>query len=269
MSCYLPPVLLGCLYLCAWPLAAQQRVVDAGTRLSIPFTTVVVTNASVGTVADEDGRYELTLPSGADSLRFSALGYVTKTVAVTNLPSDTVALVAAPYLLQTAQIDATRFTRDRRYGHLPTSQKIVVQFIGEGRGAQIGKLIRLRREAHLKTARLSVVENSYGTAKCRLRFYAVEGDSIAGDPLEGREFLHEITGTGIVDIPLAEAGLVYDGELLMVLELLEGGPGDGHIYLGGALFKANGYARRHAGEAWRKFTSTPSVGAGFALVVRE
>lgn len=90
--------LLGCI--AAGPLAAsfgntagaaEQRgpqnvkvsgVVKDAAGEAIPGVGVVVKGTRQGTATDFNGRYELTAPMGAE-LEFSALGYETKTVAVT------------------------------------------------------------------------------------------------------------------------------------------------------------------------------------------
>lgn len=90
-----------------------------------------------------------------DSLRFSPVGYATRTLAISELPTDVILLYPRVFVLQTARVNAAQFNRRRRYGHLPTGHKIMVQFFGNQRGEQIGKLFQLRREAFLKTARLN------------------------------------------------------------------------------------------------------------------
>lgn len=248
-------------------LPIEGRIIDRQTGEPIPFATITLSNTSGGTTADEAGYFKFTPPPEADSLRISAIGYDERVLAIGEVPVSPVGLLPKAYLLQTASVDATRFSRRHRYGNLPTSNKIVVQFIGNQRGAQFGRIFHIRREAWLKTAFVSVTENTYGTARCRLRFYPVHNDTIAPTPLNRQDLRFAIEGTGIVEIPLSEAGLTYTGDLLMVIELLEEPSTSGKIYLGGAIFKSNGYLRAHAGEPWRKYRSSPSVGPGFALEV--
>ena len=261
------PISFLCIFWSFVPLGAQRQVIDATTGSGIPYATIVVVNSAVGTVADEAGQYELPIPQGADSIRISALGYRTQTYFTADLPSGKLPLSPMTYTLNAATVDATRFTRSRRYGSLPTNNKLVIQFIGHQRGAQIGRVFRLRRESLLKTARISVTENTFGTATCRLRFYPVLDDSISPIPLPAAEFLLEVTGTGTVVVDLTDPGLVYQGELLMVLELLEAPDRDGTIYMGGAVFQSPGYVRAQPGEAWRRMKSVPSLGVGFELEV--
>jgi hypothetical protein len=247
--------------------SVEGWIVDGQTGKAIPFATTTLSNTSGGTTANEEGYFEFTPPPEADSLRISAIGYDERVFAVGEMPTLPVKLSPKAYLLQTASVDANRFRRRHRYGNLPESNKIVVQFVGDRRGAQFGRIFRIKREAWLKTAFISVTENTYGTARCRLRFYPVRDDSISPIPLNRQDLRFDIEGTGIIEVPLSEAGIIYTGNLLMVIELLEEPNASGKIYLGGAIFKPNGYLRAHAGEPWRKYRSSPSVGPGFVLEV--
>ncbi|HCD52604.1 MAG TPA: SusC/RagA family TonB-linked outer membrane protein [Balneolaceae bacterium] len=68
--------------------SAQNRstitgtVTDASDGSPLPAVNVVVKGTTVGTATSIDGTYSLSVPSDADSLQFSFLGYVTQTVAI-------------------------------------------------------------------------------------------------------------------------------------------------------------------------------------------
>lgn len=57
-------------------------ITDANTGDPIPGVNVIVVGTEIGTVSDQDGTYQLTAPSPEDSLRFSYIGYDTRTVAI-------------------------------------------------------------------------------------------------------------------------------------------------------------------------------------------
>jgi TonB-linked SusC/RagA family outer membrane protein len=58
------------------------RVTDAQTGNPVPGANVVVPNTTVGTATDAEGRYSLEVPDEADSLRFTAIGYLNRTVPI-------------------------------------------------------------------------------------------------------------------------------------------------------------------------------------------
>jgi TonB-dependent starch-binding outer membrane protein SusC len=76
-------VLLG-----TWSVEAQSQtkvtghVVDATDNSPVPDAQVVVTNTNVGTIANDSGRFTLTLPADAKSLTVRRIGFLAKTVPV-------------------------------------------------------------------------------------------------------------------------------------------------------------------------------------------
>ncbi|WP_020601214.1 DUF5686 and carboxypeptidase-like regulatory domain-containing protein [Spirosoma panaciterrae] len=64
------------------PTLISGHVIDAVTRQGIPFASVAVKGRAVGTQADLEGTFHLSLRQPADSLLLSALGYQTRTVAI-------------------------------------------------------------------------------------------------------------------------------------------------------------------------------------------
>ncbi|WP_114749556.1 carboxypeptidase-like regulatory domain-containing protein [Pleomorphovibrio marinus] len=81
----LVPGLLGLLFFILGfsalnPLLAQRislkgRIVDGETHLPLPYVTVFVNNTSEGTVANEDGEFELKMAEGHHELVLSLVGY--------------------------------------------------------------------------------------------------------------------------------------------------------------------------------------------------
>jgi len=62
--------------------AISGQVTDAQTGTPVPGVNVVVPNTTVGTATSADGRFTLDVPDDADSLRFSAVGYRQRVVAI-------------------------------------------------------------------------------------------------------------------------------------------------------------------------------------------
>ncbi|MGA0556643.1 DUF5686 family protein [Larkinella sp. VNQ87] len=58
------------------------RITETPSGAAVPFAAVAVKGNPIGTQADENGQFRLTLPLRADSLLVSAMGYQTSTLAV-------------------------------------------------------------------------------------------------------------------------------------------------------------------------------------------
>ncbi len=83
-------------------LTAQVNVNGIVTDGTEPLigVSVQVPGTSSGTITDLDGRYELTVPAGSDSLSFSYIGYTTQQVAIDGRTSIDVNLSEASEVLQ-------------------------------------------------------------------------------------------------------------------------------------------------------------------------
>jgi hypothetical protein len=60
-------------------------VTDAGTKEPLPFCSVVLKRTEQGFISNEDGVYNISVPSEKDSLVFSYLGYTTQVIPVSRL----------------------------------------------------------------------------------------------------------------------------------------------------------------------------------------
>ncbi|WP_345227032.1 DUF5686 and carboxypeptidase-like regulatory domain-containing protein [Hymenobacter koreensis] len=71
------------------------RITEAATGQPVPFASVFVKGTTFGTTADDDGRYQLAVTRAVDSLSASAMGFRTKSRAVTTQPAQTLNLALA------------------------------------------------------------------------------------------------------------------------------------------------------------------------------
>ena len=60
------------------------KVTDLGEGISLPGVNVVAKGASLGTVTDIDGNYQITVPDSIETLVFSSVGYVSEEIAIGN-----------------------------------------------------------------------------------------------------------------------------------------------------------------------------------------
>jgi TonB-linked SusC/RagA family outer membrane protein len=90
---------------------AQEQTVSgtvtaAGDGAPLPGVSVVVPGTQIGTATDAEGQYELGVPTGADSLEFSFVGFETETVAINGRSTIDVELVIETERLEEAVVIA-------------------------------------------------------------------------------------------------------------------------------------------------------------------
>ncbi len=60
--------------------SVRGRIFDAATRDPLSGATVQVEGSTIGTVADMDGNYQITIPSSSSELTYSYIGYISQTL---------------------------------------------------------------------------------------------------------------------------------------------------------------------------------------------
>ena len=88
-------LLLGAALAQAQTLRVSGTVTGAEDGMPIPGVSVIVKGTTIGTATDMDGKYTLNVPSDAQTLVFSYIGYATQEVALAGRTNVDVALASA------------------------------------------------------------------------------------------------------------------------------------------------------------------------------
>jgi len=182
------PILFGIHHLKAQDVSG--KVMDSGTKETLPGVNVVIKGTSNGTATDIDGNFSL-IAQSSDSLVFSFLGYRSQTLAAGNQNTMTVFLVEDAELLDQVVV----------VGYGSVKKKELTGAISTVDGEELTKLNIPRMDAALQgqVAGVTINTNSGspgGASAIRIRGLSTFGDN---DPLI------------LVD------GIVYDSEGLNAL----------------------------------------------------
>jgi len=110
-------LLLTCLLLCGVHVVfAQSRsitgtVTDSDDGSSLPGVSVVVKGTTIGTVTDIEGKFTLSVPRDANTLRFSFVGYSPREVDITTLTVVNVALAKSAFDVDEVVVTAMGISR--------------------------------------------------------------------------------------------------------------------------------------------------------------
>ena len=102
-------IALICLLALAIPVTAATitgRVVDSDNN-PIPNVTLTASQEGLGTIADQDGRFEINLPDNVEWITFSAIGYQPRQIRLSDIP-DRVILETKYYRGTDIIVSATR-----------------------------------------------------------------------------------------------------------------------------------------------------------------
>jgi hypothetical protein len=91
------------------PALSQQtfvhgKVSDRETNLPIPYISVVFKNTQIGTFTDSLGFFHLSSKQKADSIRFSGIGYISKTIAVKSAKENELEVMLKPVVVNISEI---------------------------------------------------------------------------------------------------------------------------------------------------------------------
>lgn len=181
--------LLACLACCAAPLLTRAQiaplegqVLNAQTGQPVPFATLGVPRRGLGTVADEQGRYLLRLPSLADTVIVTSVGFGREVVPPAALAAGqrVFRLTPAAQTLQAVQI-AHRPVHPATLGR--TQEKGDVRWVGGSSGLEtvdtewgweMGAVLTPPKPALLEELHVFFFDNTYEQLRFRLNLYALE-----------------------------------------------------------------------------------------------
>lgn len=160
----------------------EGRIVNSRTQEPVPFATLGVPGRGIGTVADEQGRYLLRLPTLTDTLIVSCVGFNRQVVPPAALSAGQREFQLAP------QEQALReVTVERRRVHTGLlgrpKEKADVLWMGGSSGKEtvddewgweLGTVLRPTHRSYLEEFHLFLAANTYEHLRFRLNLYALE-----------------------------------------------------------------------------------------------
>ncbi|WBA42891.1 carboxypeptidase-like regulatory domain-containing protein [Hymenobacter canadensis] len=161
----------------------EGQVLNDQTDEPVPFATLGVVGRSLGTVADEQGRYLLRLPPGlTDTLVVTSVGFLRTAVApaallggqrVVRVRPQAVALSGA--VVEHSRVHPALLGRSTSTGDvLWTAGSSGKETVDDEWGWEVGTLLRPTRRAYLEEFHVFLATNTYQLLRFRLNLYAVE-----------------------------------------------------------------------------------------------
>ncbi|WP_170172725.1 carboxypeptidase-like regulatory domain-containing protein [Hymenobacter rigui] len=182
--------LLLCWVLCiiSSPLFAQAFTVEgqvrnARTNQPVPFATLGIIGRTIGTVADEEGRYILRFPAApTDSLVITSVGFFRAAVSPQALLNGQREFALVPLeqalpdvVVQRRQVKAGQLGRTQPTGDvLWTTGSSGKETVDDEWGWELGTVLTPKRPAYLDVLHVYLATNTYEHLRFRLNLYALE-----------------------------------------------------------------------------------------------
>lgn len=169
------------------PGTVVGQALDQATGQPLPYASVGIPGAPVGTVADAEGRFQLTIPAryDQDSLRISLVGYRAFTLAVREFrrrvcPAQTPCPVPLAPASQTALRNVTVRPKGRAgrrvLGNSTNSQFASQLFPSNVLGTQVGQRIRIKHPSKLEQVSFHINQCTYDSLFYRVNVYRLRPD---------------------------------------------------------------------------------------------
>ena len=230
------------------------RVLSAKTDSAISYVILGSLRKNIGTVSNESGRFILKPEriDNNDSLKFSMLGYKSKTVQLSNFRDDTSKTVFLdPELYSLNEIKVIY--------HRPRIVEIgteVSSGIGSGfgynfLGSEFGIKLYVRRPLKLIDLNLNVSKCTFDTVTYRLNIYQLT-DKLNYNNILTKPIYITFTQDQInrpVKFDLQKYSLHVEGDIIVALELYKE-LGDGKLFFYTGSFTGSTYHRRTIEGSW-------------------
>ena len=204
------------------------HIIDAKTHAALPFVNIGVVGKALGTVADEQGRYQLPFQEklAAETVRVSSLGYASRNIPLRELAAQpNVALVPEAVALNEVRVQGRAlFRRTHTLGSTGNSENTTYTLNSKDLGGQLGTVVKLSRHpTRLVNANFNIAQSAKGEATFRLNLYRLDA---RGRPTDTKLLARDIIVTmpvvrGPVSVDLRAENLVFDEAFFLAVEMIK------------------------------------------------
>lgn len=231
------------------------KVLSSETNQGIGFVNIGIIGKDVGTVSDEHGNYRISLDNieGNDTLRFSMIGYKSKTIAAGCFSEDSVRnIFLEPVIYNLQEVEVLYHKPfEIRIGTSVTTDVLRSGFASNDLGSELGIKVNVRRRMKLKDLHLNVAVCTYDSVTYRLNIYQSENGTdyknILTKPIYISFTKDEIKN--LLTFDLSEYSIIVEGKVIIALELYKD-LGDEKLLFRTEFFTGYTWHRKSSEDKW-------------------
>jgi hypothetical protein len=238
----------------------KGKVLSNSTKTGIGFVNVVIVGKNIGTVSDEDGNFKISLVNNfdRDSLRFSIIGYESKTFSVLQFkedPSKNVFLDFKVYKLLEVTVIHKRGRKPKEItiGTPVVSNELKSGFENNNLGSEFGIKVHVKERVVLKNLNLNVATCTFDSVTYRLNIYQsinqFEYKNILTEPIYISFSKDKIKD--VITYDLKKYSIFVEGNILIALELYKD-LGEGSLLFHTQFFTGSTFHRKTIDGNWTK-----------------
>lgn len=207
-----------------------KQVIDNKNNVPIPYVNIGIVGKNVGTVSDNNGRFQLELDNkyNCDSLRFSSIGYESLNIRVedykkNNHQSENNRIKMTPKIYNIEEVVVTNHKiKTVLLGNSNKNGGDIINIQPAGLGAEIGLIMKLHRKKiifHLNNFRFNLVDNIYDTIPIRVNIYNLKNGLPNINILQSPIFFN-IQKDGLITIDLKKYNIVVQEDFFISIEYI-------------------------------------------------
>lgn len=235
----------------------KGKVLSGKTNTGIGYVNVGIIGRNIGTVSDESGGFTINLDKidENDSLRFSMIGYESKTILVGNFKEDSAKIIylnPSVYDLQEVKV-ISRKTRIREIilGNEVDYNVLKSGFSDNSLGSELAIKVHAKGPVRLQDLNLNVATCTFDSVTYRLNIYQsvsqTEFKNILTEPIYISFSRDKIKNALAFD--LRRYSIIIEGNVLIALELYKD-LGEGSLLFQTEFFTGSTYHRKTIEGRW-------------------
>jgi hypothetical protein len=241
----------------------KGMVLTNDTKRGIGFVNVGIIGKNVGTVTDQLGNFSLVIDRryDDDSLRFSLIGYESKSYLVRNFREDSVKeILLTPKMYNLNEVKVTYHrARGIRLGVPVESDQLKSGFSDNELGSEMGIKVESNGRVRLDDINLNVATCTYDSVTYRLNIYQCQDEdedeyvNILQKPIYLTFSKDKIKEA--ITLDLKKYSIIIEGTVLITLELYKD-LGEGRLLFHTQFFTGTTYHRKTSEGKW---TAAPGL----------
>jgi hypothetical protein len=237
------------------------KVICSESGTGIGYVNIGLIGKNTGTVSDKDGNFTISLVKASenDSIRFSIIGYESKTFSVGQFKGDSVKnILLKPASYSIPEIDVVYHKpKNLRIGNPVLTNDLRSGFSNNDLGSELGIKVNVRKKVLLKNINLDVAICTYDSVIYRLNIYQADIPddyrNILKEPIYISFSKDDINKA--ITLDLQKYSIVVEGTVLITLELFKD-LGEGRLLFRTEYFTGLTYHRKTSQGSW---TQSPGV----------
>jgi CarboxypepD_reg-like domain len=233
----------------------QGQVLSSETNFGIGFVNVGIIGRNIGTVSDESGNFTINLDNiyDNDSIRFSMIGYESKSFLVGNFKENSIRniyLSPRSYFLTEVKVFYHK-AREIRLGAPVISNTLKSGFSSNDLGSELGINVNVKKQVILKNINFNVATCTFDSVTYRLNIYQLvnttEFKNILTEPIYISFSKDKINK--VITFDLRKYSIMIEGNVLITLELYKD-LGEGSLLFHTQFFTGSTYHRKTSEGKW-------------------